>query len=106
MTADVGLVERLRAQGWAVAVHNDYRLNGKPHTFWLLTNDDGRYVKGEGRTDAEALEQCQISAVSLATIRVDVLREAANIAGAIDSKRGNEAEIRKAILALIPKEQP
>jgi predicted nucleic acid-binding Zn-ribbon protein len=46
----------LRALGWAVAVHNDYRLNGEPHTFWLMTRD-GRAVKGEGRTDAEALGQ-------------------------------------------------
>lgn len=44
----------LRALGWAVAVHNDYRLNGDAHTFWLLTKGD-RCVKGEGRTDAEAL---------------------------------------------------
>jgi hypothetical protein len=45
----------LRAAGWAVAVHNDYRLAGEHHTFWLLTKDD-RCVKGEGRTDSEALE--------------------------------------------------
>lgn len=44
----------IRAQGWSVAVHNDYRQNGMPHTFWLFTKD-GRAVKGEGRTDAEAL---------------------------------------------------
>ncbi|MCC2108012.1 MAG: hypothetical protein KDJ40_10790 [Hyphomicrobiales bacterium] len=47
----------LRAQGWMVAVHNDYRLNGKPHTFWLLTNAQGRALKGEGSSDAEALDQ-------------------------------------------------
>lgn len=46
----------IRALGWSVAVHNDYRLNGEPHTFWLFTKD-GRAVKGEGRTDAEALAQ-------------------------------------------------
>lgn len=44
----------LRADGWAVAVHNDYRLNGKSYTFWLLTRGDTA-VKGEGETDAEAL---------------------------------------------------
>lgn len=31
------IVERLRSEGWSVAVHNDYRLNGEPHTFWLFT---------------------------------------------------------------------
>ena len=46
----------LRAAGWSVAVHNDYRLNGVAHTFWLMTKGD-RCVKGEGRTDAEALAQ-------------------------------------------------
>jgi hypothetical protein len=52
---DDPLPDDLRAQGFAVAVHNDYRLNGVPMTFWLLTHPDGRYVKGEGKTDAEAL---------------------------------------------------
>ncbi len=47
----------LRAQGWAVAVHNDYRQDGAARTFWLLTHASGRWVKGEGRTDAEALDQ-------------------------------------------------
>lgn len=44
----------LRAAGWVVAVHNDYRLNGEPHTFWLFTKGD-RCVKGEGHSDREAL---------------------------------------------------
>jgi hypothetical protein len=48
---DDASADDLRAQGWAVAVHNDYRLNGEAHTFWLLTNDD-RAIKGEGRTSA------------------------------------------------------
>ena len=48
---------RLRSDGWSVAVHNDYRQDGEPHTFWLLTRD-GRAVKGEGRTDEEALGEC------------------------------------------------
>ena len=46
----------IRAAGWAVAVHNDYRQDGKAHTFWLFTKD-GRAIKGEGLTDAEALDQ-------------------------------------------------
>jgi len=57
---DEAMVERLpddiRAQGWAVAVHNDYRLDGVPHTFWLFTKDSVA-VKGEGKSDAEALNQ-------------------------------------------------
>ena len=44
----------LRANGWSVAVHNDYRFAGVPHTFWLFTNGN-RCVKGEGLTDADAL---------------------------------------------------
>jgi hypothetical protein len=49
-----GSADDLRAQGWSVAVHNDYSLHGTPHTFWLLTKD-GRAIKGEGFTDADAL---------------------------------------------------
>lgn len=50
-------LEELRAAGWSVAVHNDYRLNGEPHTFWLFTHPNGRWIKGEGRTDDEAITQ-------------------------------------------------
>lgn len=49
----------LREAGWSVAVHNDYRINGEPHTFWLWTHPNGRWIKGEGRTDADALAQCR-----------------------------------------------
>ena len=45
----------LRQAGWRVAVHNDYRLDGKDMTFWLMTHPDGRYLKGEGACDLEAL---------------------------------------------------
>lgn len=51
----------MRALGWAVAVHNDYRLHGEPHTFWLFTRD-GCAIKGEGRTDAEALRDARAAA--------------------------------------------
>lgn len=50
------LLDRLRADGWMVAVHNDYRQDGKLMTFWLFTRE-GFAVKGEGETDAEALAQ-------------------------------------------------
>lgn len=49
------LLDLLRANGWIVAVHNDYRQSGKQRTFWLMTHADGTYVKGEGDTDMEAL---------------------------------------------------
>lgn len=45
----------LRARGWAVAVHNDYRQDAVPHTFWLFTKGE-LAAKGKGRTDAEALD--------------------------------------------------
>lgn len=48
----------LRGAGWQVAVHNDYRQDGKLQTFWLLTHPDGRFVKGEGDTDEVALAEC------------------------------------------------
>lgn len=47
----------LREAGWSVAVHNDYSQDGRKYTFWLFTHHDGRWIKGEGRTDAEALRQ-------------------------------------------------
>lgn len=57
-------LDALRADGWSVAVHNDYRLGGVAHTFWLFTK--GYYaVKGEGLTDAEALDQCRAGIAEL-----------------------------------------
>jgi hypothetical protein len=48
----------LRALGWMVAVHSDYVLKGRLVTSWLLTHPSGRWVKGEGSTDEEALLEC------------------------------------------------
>lgn len=52
----------LRKKGLEVAVHNDYRVDGTPHTFWLMTwarpgTKEVLAFKGEGRTDEEALDQ-------------------------------------------------
>lgn len=49
---------RLRALGWSVAVHNDYKINGLHMTFWLFTHPNGRWVKGEGASDEDALVEC------------------------------------------------
>lgn len=54
--SDEGSPNDIRALGWMVAVHNDYRQLGETHTFWLFTKD-GRAVKGEGMSDAEALNK-------------------------------------------------
>lgn len=45
----------IRSAGYSVAIHNDYRQGGVPNTFWLFTHPDGTWVKGEGETDADAL---------------------------------------------------
>jgi hypothetical protein len=49
------LLGRIRGAGWDVAVHNDYRIAGERRTFWLFTHPNGRWAKGEGVTDGEAL---------------------------------------------------
>ena len=49
-------LEALREDGWTVAVHNDYRQNGKAKTFWLMVKGETA-LKGEGDTDDEALGQ-------------------------------------------------
>lgn len=55
----------IRALGWSVAVHNDYRLNGVAHTFWLFTKGD-RALRGEGLTDAQALNAVRAEIVAKA----------------------------------------
>jgi hypothetical protein len=55
------IADDLRARGWVVAVHNDYHLQGVPYTFWLFTrrlrSGITVAVKGEGYTDADALDR-------------------------------------------------
>lgn len=46
----------IRAKGWMVAVHNDYRQDGELCTFWLFTKGE-RAVKGEGKSDTAALNE-------------------------------------------------
>jgi hypothetical protein len=57
MLAERANADDLRAAGWTVAVHNDYWQHGELYTFWLLTHPSGRWLKGEGLSDAEALNQ-------------------------------------------------
>ncbi len=52
----------LRDNGWMVAVHNDYRLNGRDMTFWLMAHQSGLYLKGEGPTDMDALMEIDAQA--------------------------------------------
>lgn len=59
------LLTTIRDLGWSVAVHNDYKLGDKQHTFWLFTNGTGAYVKGEAMQvdgemsmDEKALAMC------------------------------------------------
>ena len=65
-------LEAMRKDGWIVAVHNDYRLNGIPHTFYLFTHPSGVWAKDEGTTDAAAI----IEAATQARQRIDAARAA------------------------------
>ena len=56
MTSDKTPHEILLGEGWLVAVHNPYHLDGKRHSFWLFTHPDGVWIKGEGLNDEDALK--------------------------------------------------
>lgn len=49
-----GELSGIRALGWTVAVHNDYRLDGQRHTYWLFTKGD-RCQQAECPVEHEAL---------------------------------------------------
>ncbi len=53
------ILDDLRAAGWTVAIHNDYRQQGKHRTFYLLTHSNGFWVKGEADSDQAALVACR-----------------------------------------------
>jgi len=57
-------LESLYDQGWVVAVHNDYRLNGGLFTFWGFTRGN-EWIKGEGISDEEAQEKARDAAYEL-----------------------------------------
>lgn len=62
--ASEGSPSDIRAAGWAVGVHNDYRIGNIAHTFWLFTK--GQWcVRGEGRTDAAALRVVRAAIAAL-----------------------------------------
>lgn len=84
--------DALRAAGWSVAVHNDYRLKGEAHTFWLWTHPDGRWVKGEGRTDDEALSQC-LSATQPDTGKVEAGGVEREAVAAIAAERQRQVDV-------------
>jgi hypothetical protein len=56
------ILDTLRRDGWSVAVHNDYKLAGEPHTFWLFTHPSGIWAMGEASTDLGALRCAQLQA--------------------------------------------
>ncbi len=59
-------VDRIRAAGWAVAIHNDYLQDGHFNTFWLFTKGS-QCVKGEGMSDFTALMRVEARIEALAT---------------------------------------
>jgi hypothetical protein len=59
--SNAAIANDIRDAGWSVAVHNDYLMNGERFTFWLFTHRNGKWVKGEGRNDAEALNAVRMA---------------------------------------------
>lgn len=65
LPAHLEILRIMREKGWRVAVHNDYEQDGELCTFWLFTHkESGRFLKGEGRTDEEAMAQVFAEALS------------------------------------------
>jgi chromosome segregation ATPase len=97
--SDSASPDDLRKDGWAVAVHNDYRLNGRSHTFWLFTRGN-RFIKGEGETDAAALDEARFAAKTQKT-RIDELKEENNALQArleaVEQELAEETATRKTL---------
>lgn len=79
-----------RRDGWSVAIHNDYRLQGKAHTFWLVTHPCGLWAKGEGRTDDDALYGAYLEAQTRMQQRSDEIDERRNL-------RSENAALKRAL---------
>lgn len=59
-------IRAIRRLGWTVAVHNDYRLDGRNHTYWLFT-------KGEQCRQAECPVEDEAKALSALRKRLAAL---------------------------------
>jgi hypothetical protein len=57
------LPDDLRNAGLTVAMHTDlaYGMGGERMSFWMMVRDDGMSFKGQGATDAEALNQIRVA---------------------------------------------
>lgn len=62
------MLGNLRVAGWTVAVHNDYRQDGRLMTFWLFTHPDGSWLKGEAESDLQAVLEVMSQAFKGKTI--------------------------------------
>ena len=61
-------LQQLRVDGWTVAAHYDYYLEGVPHTFWLFTkvyNGVLIAAKGEAKTDEVALREIRAKTLAV-----------------------------------------
>lgn len=63
------MLEKLRCNGWTVAIHNDYKIHDVLYTFWLFTHSSGVWIKGESQSDALAVRDCLIEAQNMKLIK-------------------------------------
>lgn len=102
------LIARLRNDGWCVAVHNDYRLRGSRMTFWLWTHPNGRWIKGEGITDQEALEIAVLAASTSADLIASLNTEVEGLRAALTFYRDGwdfKTHKKRSGLEWFPKEE-
>lgn len=50
-------LRQLRAGCWRVANHYDAKIDCEFYTTWLFTHPDGRWTRGTGFTDLEAVKE-------------------------------------------------
>jgi hypothetical protein len=105
---DLDMLALLRKQGWRVAVHNDYRQHGMDCTFWLLTHPSGRWVKGEGVSDALALDQALRAVSQAQRVGVTEAMEAAleDARYKADYWKRMHDEVRATLTAALPEVAP
>lgn len=102
-----GRLTSLRASGWTVAVHNDYRLNGTAYTFWLFTRGND-CAKGEGLNDEQAISRAYDSVLWLDERRANAIESARAgfiPAATITSERAQWAKEREGLEALVAEER-
>ena len=59
-------LDMLKERGWLIAVHSQHKRDGLPYSSWLFIHPNGRWIKGEGHSDEQAVQNAYAQSLNVA----------------------------------------